>query len=246
MKLTNASLQAHPFFAVPCYGGQLTEAFFSSFLKLQIALHQAGMKYSLQTIVNESLITRARNTLVAHFLANPHATHLMFIDSDIRFEPESFFRLLEDEKDVVGGAYPKKTIDWASVKSKASSLSVGDLPIAGSEYAMNLLPAQGAEAIEPVRDLGTGFLLIRRDVILKMMKHYQDLRYRNTMIQDERYRDLFFSLFDTSIDEEGIYLSEDYTFCRRWQKLGGKIYLDRRLKLDHIGTYAFHGRPLEA
>lgn len=216
----------------------------TSVMRLQIAWNQLGMQFSFQTIVNESLVTRARNTLVAHFLANTAATHLMFIDADIRFNPEDVLKLISHDKDVVGGAYPKKTIDWQTVQRAASSLSANELRFAGAEYAMNLVDQQIApnQQVAEVKDIGTGFLLIKRAAIEKMCKEYVSLKYKNTMIPDPRYKDLFFALFDTSIDSDGVYLSEDYTFCRRWQKVGGKIFWDRSISLDHIGHYSYSGR----
>lgn len=234
---------SHIFFGIPCYGGQVTEAFFTSFLKLQMLCHQLGIQYSLQTIVNDSLVTRARNTLVAYFLGNPHATHLMFIDADIRFEPESVLKLVTHEKDVVGGAYPKKSIDWNAIKSASADFPAEHLKYVGAEYAVNYLKRPSAD-VEEVKDLATGFLLMKRSVIEKMTKAYGDLQYKNTMIKDSRFDQNFFALFDTSIDSDKVYLSEDYTFCRRWQKLDGKIFVDRSISLDHIGTYTFSGHTL--
>ena len=52
----------------------------------------------------------------------------------------------------------------------------------------------------------------------------------------------FYAFFDTSINEiSKRYLSEDYTFCRRWQKIGGNIWLDPDIKLNHVGQYVFSG-----
>jgi hypothetical protein len=244
--LQNLIQKTHLFFAVPCYGGQVTEPFFTSFLKLQLAAGQLGLKYSIRTIVNDSLVTRARNTLVAHFLANTEATHLMFIDADIRFQPEDVIRLLQHQKPVIGGSYPKKTIDWASIKQHAAQLSAEHLKFAGSEYALNPVAGQSQETNPlEVKDLATGFLMIERSVITQLCEANPQLKYKNTMVPDPSYKDLFYALFDTSIDEDDkVYLSEDYTFCRRWQKIGGKIFCDRSIALDHVGHYTFTGRPL--
>ena len=46
--------------------------------------------------------------------------------------------------------------------------------------------------------------------------------------------------------ENGRYLSEDYTFCRRWQNMGGKVYVDPHVILDHVGTYTFKGGDINA
>lgn len=242
-----AGSSAHLFFGIPCYGGQITEAFFTGFVKFQLAAQQRGLQYSLQTIVNESLITRGRNTLVAHFLANPNATHLMFIDTDIRFEPKDIYRLLEHNKEVIGAAYPKKNINWEQIQAASSQLKAHELRFAGADYALNPVaqkPELTSDGLLEVKDLATGFLMIQRSVIERMCKEYPQLKYKNTIVPDPRYTDLFFALFDTSIDTDGVYLSEDYTFCRRWQKMGGKIYCDPSIALDHIGTYSYSGRSL--
>ena len=73
--------------AMPCYGGMLTESTFMSFIKWANTARQLGIDWTLETMVNESLISRARNTLTAKFLDMPDATHLFFVDADIGWEP---------------------------------------------------------------------------------------------------------------------------------------------------------------
>jgi len=243
MELSESVRKSHILFAVPCYGGQVTEAFFTSFLKLTLSFQQLGLQFSLQTIVNDSLVTRARNTCVAHFFGNPDATHLMFIDADIRFEASDVLRLLGHDLDVVGAAYPKKALDWKGIKASAAETPAELLKYAGSEYTVNA-SKNSAQEVQDVKDLGTGFLLMKRKVLTQMREKYPQLKYRNTMIQDARFNDHFYALFDSMIDEDQVFLSEDYGFCRRWQKLGGKIYWDRKICLDHVGTYVFNGRPM--
>ena len=98
--------------ATPCYGGLLYEGYMRSLLELTTILLKLNIKYNVFTIGNESLITRARNSIVALFLGNKELTHLLFIDSDITFSPESVIRFLKFRKPVVGGAYPKKHVDF--------------------------------------------------------------------------------------------------------------------------------------
>ena len=100
----------HVQFALPCYGGILHECVATSLIKFAIYAQRLGMAFSLDTMINESLVQRARNHLSAKFLENGVATHLMFIDSDIGFEPEHIFKLILHDKDIVGGLYPKKTL----------------------------------------------------------------------------------------------------------------------------------------
>tara|TARA_Y100000034_G_scaffold136800_2_gene215910 strand:+ start:7590 stop:8387 length:798 start_codon:yes stop_codon:yes gene_type:complete len=216
------------FFATPCYGGLLTDQYFLSMFRLQQELIQLKIPFRITTLRNESLVTRARNILVAMFLESD-CSHLMFIDADIEFNPESIVRLLAMDKDVAVGAYPKKT-----------------LPI---DYAMNFKFIDSAHkkvnvdkgAVE-VLDASTGFFMIKREVLEKMMLNYPELHYKNDSSIDPKFNKFCYAFFDTGIDKrDNRYLSEDYFFCRKWQDIGGSIWLDPQTKLSHVGSYTFEG-----
>ena len=75
-----------------------------------------------------------------------------------------------------------------------------------------------------------------------MREAYPELHYRNDSNIDPKFNKYCYSFFDTLHDpDDNRYLSEDYTFCRRWQKLGGEIWLDPNTHLNHVGTYTFEG-----
>lgn len=216
------------FFATPCYGGMLTDQFFLSMFRVTQLLIQHGIKFRITTLRNESLIPRARNILTAMFLES-ECTHLLFIDADIEFSDDAILRMLGMDKPFMAAAYPKKT-----------------LPI---DYAINLKYADKERtrvrmergAIE-VLDASTGFMLIRRSVFTKMIEAYPELHYKNDSSIDPIYDPFCYSFFDTMHDpDDNRYLSEDYTFCRRWQKIGGEIWLDPTTKLNHVGSYTFEG-----
>lgn len=234
------------FFATPCYGGMVTDQFFLSMFKISQVLSQNGIPFRLTTLRNESLITRARNILTAMFLEDKSATHLMFIDADIEFEPDSIIRMLAMDKDVIAAAYPKKTINWDNVK-RASDSGVTNLASYGADYAINLKVQEGNKvrthmgAIE-VLDASTGFFIVKREVIEKMVAAYPELHYKNDSSIDPKFNQYCYALWDTMIDPtDNRYLSEDYTFCRRWQQLGGEIWVDPNTKLNHVGSYTFEG-----
>src|SRR5262249_43024321 len=90
---------------------------------------------------------------------------------------------------------------------------------------------------------GTGFLMIKRAVIERLIAAHPELRY--TGVHDDQPSapaKPHYALFDCIIDPiSGIYLSEDYSFCRRWRKLGGEIWIDTESRLTHIGPHAFQG-----
>jgi GT2 family glycosyltransferase len=236
------------FFATPCYGGLITDQYFLSMFKLSQAMIQNGINFRITTLRNESLIPRARNILTAMFMDDPNATHLMFIDADIEFEPDAVLRMLAMNKNITAAAYPKKTVDWNGV-SRAVERKEEDPAPFGAEYAINLKFADKATkkvnsqdgAVE-VLDASTGFFMIKKEVIQTMFEAYPDLHYKNDSSIDPRFNKYCYSLFDTIHDpRDNRYLSEDYTFCRRWQALGGKIWVDPNTKLNHVGSFTFQG-----
>lgn len=214
--------KVHVHFAVPCYGGMVSEPTMTSFLRFTLLAAKVGLNWSLDTMVNESLVTRARNNLCAKMMTNAAATHFMFIDADIRFEPEAIFGMIAADKDVIGGLYPKKS-----------------LPI---DYVINLKNGGRIEGpIFQVDTQGTGFLLFKKHVYEKLIANHPECKYVDDIGLGKQYEPFMYSIFDTVIDEKGHYLSEDWTFCRRWQAMGGDIWADSRVLLNHIGHYEFKG-----
>jgi hypothetical protein len=235
------------FFATPCYGGLVTDQYFLSVFKLTQVLIQYRIPFRITTLRNESLIPRARNILTAMFLEDSTATHLMFIDADIEFEPDSVIRMLALDKDIVAGAYPKKTINWGQVES-AVKADKSNISTYGAEYAINLKIDPETKKVRTtmgaleVLDASTGFMLVKRRVFEKMTESYPELHYKNDSSIDGRYNKYCYALWDTMIDPtDRRYLSEDYTFCRRWQNLGGEIWVDPNTKLNHVGSYTYEG-----
>ena len=104
--------------ATPCFGGQISVLYAASLFKLQKLL-RAYRDFNLKILFKDgdALITRARASLMSQFLDDPGATHLLFIDADIGFEPEQVLRLLECGADMCAAIYPIKRIDWDKVKT---------------------------------------------------------------------------------------------------------------------------------
>lgn len=242
------------FIATPCYGGQLTEAYFRSTIRLLTFCNQHQIPVAFGTIANESLVTRARNVLVAYFLQS-NFTRLMFIDADIEFQLEDVIKLIAHDKDVVVGAYPKKGVNWQrireSVRTTHDSLDDKQIASFGSDYAINFkfINRDAKQiAIENglirLHDGATGFMMIKREVIDKMITAYPELKYNNDLNTPKELDPHFYAFFDTMIDpKDKRYLSEDYTFSRRWQDIGGEIWLDPSISLNHYGSFNFQGNP---
>ena len=206
--------------AMPCYGGMLTESTFMSFIKWANTARQLGIDWTLETMVNESLISRARNTLTAKFLDMPEATHLFFVDADIGWEPWHLLVLLNRDVDVIGGLYPMKTmpIKWV---------------VNGFDGA-----EEGADGLQEVSKAGTGFLLMKKHVFEKMNGHPAVKQYKNDIGLDPKYDKYLKTYFDTAV-RQNRYYSEDWTFCENWRDLGGRIWVDKRVLLRHSGSYVF-------
>jgi hypothetical protein len=206
--------------AMPCYGGMLTESTFMSFIKFANTARQLGVDWTLETMVNESLISRARNTLTAKFLHQKESTHLMFIDADIGWEPWHLLVLLNHDKDVIGGLYPMKTmpIKWV---------------VNGFEGA-----EEGKDGLQEVSKAGTGFLLTKRAVFEKMASHPAVKQYKNDIGLDPIYDQYLKTFFDTAV-RQNRYYSEDWTMCENWRDMGGRIWVDKRVLLRHSGSYVF-------
>ena len=213
-------MSVHIHFLIPCYGGQISEITFTSFVRFIARAPQWGLEWSLDTLVNESLIPRGRNALVARAMNNHRATHLMFLDADIGFEPEYILMLLQENVDVIGGGYPKKS-----------------LPI---DYVINPL-ADGVadEAKAEVERIGTGFLLLKREVFSRMAEAMPELKYTDDCGLDPSINHHLYAFFECGLFGEKVFMSEDWLFCNRWRSLGGRIFISKRFALTHLGSYAF-------
>ncbi len=231
------------YLAVPCYGGQLNLYFVSSLLKLQDACRERGVGLHVEMMGGEALITRGRSRLAAQFLAHPDATHILYIDADIGFGPETVFRLLDAGKDVVAAVCPLKSVDWE--KARAAALAgVQDLQAASIGYVVRFLPTadksvEVEDGFARVAYGGTGFLMIRREAMQRLFDGYPELRARMGDMHDHLAPEAVM-VFDTMVEPEtGQYLSEDYAFCRRWRDLGGEVWADAGCRLKHVGEIVY-------
>ncbi len=231
--------------ATPCFGGQISVTYAGSLFKLQSRV-RAYDGFNLKVLFKDgdALITRARASLVAQFLDDPSATHLLFIDADIGFEPEQVIRLIECGADVCAAVYPIKRIDWNKVKTTIEQ-GRPDPAAAALNYVFEV---EDPDAVVErggfikVRYAGTGFLMIRRPVLELMCARYPELKYQRDHSLDAATPSANrFALFDCMIGADGTYLSEDFAFCKRWTDLGGEIWADLGSRLDHVGPMTFRG-----
>jgi len=243
------------FLAVPMYGGQCAGMFTRSVADLSAVCTKHGIPLQLFFLFNESLITRARNYCVDEFMRSG-ATHLMFIDSDIGFNPQDVIAMLamqDDESpyDVIGGPYPKKCISWEKIKLAVdkgmADENPNNLEKYVGDYVFNPKTTQREIPLnQPIEvlEIGTGFMMIRRKTFEDYQKAFPHQWYKPDHVRTEHFdgtREIM-AYFDCIIDPESKrYLSEDYMFCYNVQKMGGKVFFCPWMQLQHVGSYVFGG-----
>jgi hypothetical protein len=244
------------FVATPMYGAQCGGQYTKSSVDLAKLTSHYGVDMEFFYLFNESLITRARNYCVDEFLRNEQYTHLMFIDSDIGFDPNDVLALAaiadpESDKDIVCGPYPKKTIAWEKIKQAVDKGYADENPHNLNKFVGDFVfnPAKGQSEIalnEPVEVLegGTGFMMIQRKAFEKYEAAYPEFHYKPDHVRTANFdgtREIM-AYFDCVIDPETKrYLSEDYMFCQWARKAGIKVWMCPWMKLVHQGSYFFGG-----
>lgn len=230
----------HLVIGTPCFGGMMCTEYTQSLLALKEACINYGIKLTCIFLGNESLIQRGRNTIAHHFLSIPDATHLMFIDADQKFVPNDIARMIKADKGIIGGAVPMKGINWDMVR-KGAQANYPELYKLTGIFNVNKL--EGLDMIDPnlpfqVKHVGTGFMLIRRDVFEKL-KHHVGWYFNGGVSIDtnERIYD-FFKV--QNVNNE--LLSEDYNFCHMYRQHGGTVWVAPWCELGHFGSYLFSGQ----
>lgn len=242
------------FIATPMFGGSANYMYMISLINLLTALGQKGIHSMFEIAANESLITKARNILVEGFLKSD-ATHMLFLDADLGFDPQDVIKMIEADKDLIGGQYAKKKINWDVVKRVVQG--VPDIP----PHAINAVIAESTfrpigdqisfrldQPVE-VESIATGMMLIRREVFTKMAAELPEIEIISggsetmdpktmTRVTDPHRK--AHAYFDVSIDPvTKAYTSEDFTFCKRWRKIGGQVFLAPWTRTVHVGTYEY-------
>jgi len=248
------------FVATPMYGGMCGGQYTKSTADLAKLCQHYDIEVDFFYLFNESLITRARNYCVDEFMRQTKYTHLMFIDSDIGFNPNDILALAaladpDSDKHVLCGPYPKKTIAWEKIKRAVdkgyADENPNNLQNFVGDYVFN--PAKNQTEIplnEPVEVLegGTGFMMIQRKTFEEYEKAYPEFKYKPDHVRSEHFdgsREIM-AYFDCIIDPESKrYLSEDYMFCQWARNAGLKVWMCPWMRLSHMGSYTFGGSLID-
>jgi hypothetical protein len=209
---------------------------------------------------NDSLVSRARNNLVAKAMTNRNTTHILFIDTDITWDPWDIVKLILDDQSLVGGVYPLKRYNWERLLNEPDAVKKWvakkqEFPILKAhadeqivqhnllKYNINHVGQNMAviQNLAEVRHLATGFMMIKRKTLESMMKAFPSTKYTDDVSFLEPAENEFaYALFDCGV-EDGHYLSEDWLFCNRCRNLGGKVFVNVGINLTHSGIEDFKG-----
>ncbi len=247
----------------PCYGGTCYISYLHSLIMTIESLRKYDIHFAIDFCKNDSLVSRARNNLIAKAMARKETTHILFIDSDITWSPIDIYKLLLDDKFLIGGIYPLKKYYWdrLTVDGKNNTFvkdclekrdkngfqnTISDEEVIQNNllrynvnYTGNVLHIENNLA--KVKHVATGFMMIKRATIEKMCAQFPDTKYEDDVgflnAEENKYA---YALFDCGV-EEGHYFSEDWMFCHRWTNMGGNVYLDVTINLTHTGVEEYRG-----
>jgi hypothetical protein len=250
----------------PCFASLCYVNYVHSLMATIELFRRFGIQIKVEFCKNDSLVSRARNNLIARGMTDKEATHFIFIDNDITWDPVDIIKLLMADKDLVGGIYPLKNYDWEKLvkdqsnpynsnvihallkKKNASQLAgiVSDSAMVQHNllrYNINYLGQylEITNNLAKVKHLATGFMMIKRKMLTNMMTAFPSTKYVDDVnfLKPEENA-MAYALFDCGV-EDGHYYSEDWLFCDRWTKMGGDIYVDVSINLTHTGIEDYRG-----
>jgi hypothetical protein len=227
------------------FGGQCHGGYAASLVRVTPVFVNAKLPFQYAFTSNESLVSRARDSLAYDF-RQTECTHLMFIDADIEFKAEDLLTMMDANKDILCGVYPRKEINWPRVHAAANrGVAPEELHKHTGVFVVNTLGGriEDASKVAPVevRNGGCGFMMIRRHVLEDLAGEVPT--YRSPLRSDESGRKVFHQFFDTSIDpDSGVLLSEDFHFCKLARDNGYEVWAAPWVTLTHAGSYLFTGR----
>lgn len=214
--------------ACPCADGKYVRGFTTSFHNTQCIFIELGANVDFAELPGCADLGLARSKIFGNFLRSNH-THLLWIDSDMVWQPYDPARLILAKKDFIGAAGPKKIYPVSFAANNCDENGT----YLGIERDGDFLK---------VTEVGFAFILLTKACVQKMADNYQDLKFPGDNNLDE------YAVFDSFIIGEGDKkrrLSEDFSFCWRWNRIGGEIFLMPDIRLGHVGTHTWEGALID-
>ena len=219
-------------------------------LELQKECIRRNIRVMFQ-LMKSSLVTQGRNLCVSGFLQSDY-THLLFVDSDIAFDVESIFKMLDKDKEIISQPYPIKSPKWETLVKKYDAgfikkpqdcqLHINQYPILLKDDDHDI---DFKDGVVEVTHAPTGCMLIKRNVFDKLRKAYPNMDIKQKTVIDGKFKDKphLYAYFDTYYDPETKrYFGEDFAFCRLWKNIGGKLYAYIMDYITHVGEFQYTGR----
>ena len=235
-------MNLHLVIGTPMYGGMCTSEYTQSLLNLSESANKSDVKLTTIFLGNESLIQRGRNTVAHHFMSLPDATHLLFIDADIKFRTQDIVKMIAADKSLIVGPVALKGYNWDEIRQAAVN-GEDDIGRTGGVFNINKLP--GIDMVDEntpfeIEHGGNAFMMIRRDVFETLKPH--------TPIYTNGGRSLpdgveIYDYFRVEINKDTNHLlSEDYFLCHSYRQLGGKVWCAPWVETGHFGSHLFNGK----
>ena len=235
-------MNLHLVIGTPMYGGMCTSEYTQSLLNLSESANKSDVKLTTIFLGNESLIQRGRNTVAHHFMNLPDATHLLFIDADIKFRTEDIVKMIAADKSLIVGPVALKGYNWDEIRQAAVN-GEDDIGRTGGVFNINKLPdVDMVNENEPfeIEHGGNAFMMIRRDVFETLKPHTPIYTNGGRSLPDDVE---IYDYFRVEINKDTNHLlSEDYFLCHSYRKLGGKVWCAPWVETGHFGSHLFNGK----
>jgi len=235
-------MNLHLVIGTPMYGGMCTSEYTQSLLNLSESANKSDVKLTTIFLGNESLIQRGRNTVAHHFMNLPDATHLLFIDADIKFRTEDIVRMIQADKSLIIGPVGLKGYNWEEIRQAAVN-GEDDIGRTGGVFNINKLP--GIDMVDEntpfeIEHGGNAFMMIRRDVFETLKPHTPIYTNGGRSLPDDVE---IYDYFRVEINKDTNHLlSEDYFLCHSYRQLGGKVWCAPWVETGHFGSHLFNGK----
>ena len=214
------------FIAMPCYDSVKVNSMLSIFKLIQ-QLGKSGIQVGIHTM-KSPLIHQARNYLTSVFLTTEYQ-YMLFIDSDVEFEPEAVMRMMVAKKNIVCTPY----------RAKAKDMSKNIYTVEFKDPKNILVLAEGLVEIEAGP---TGLMLIDRKVFEKIIKNRPDLKIKNKVKPDSDKTHKFYYNFFNFGFIDGYAMGEDVSFCKLARENDFKLYANIESPTAHHGSFAWRGK----
>ena len=235
-------MNLHLVIGTPMYGGMCTSEYTQSLLNLSESANKSDVKLTTIFLGNESLIQRGRNTIAHHFMELPDATHLLFIDADMKFRTEDVVRMIKADKSFIVGPVALKGYNWEEIRQAAVN-GEDDIGRTGGVFNINKLPGiDMVDENEPfeIEHGGNAFMMLRRDVFETLKPHTPIYTNGGASLPDGCE---IYDYFRVEINKDTNHLlSEDYFLCHSYRKLGGKVWCAPWVETGHFGSHLFNGK----